>query len=145
MVYWQRQPVLCRRLLPPLGWALCVFMLHLALACPVRAVDEMRPGPFRSDPPTLHSLSFRWYIDGDDDGDATCALSYRKVGDGEWLDALPLLRVNREEVDRDFEHYGENSGRYTVGNLLAGSILFLEADTAYEARLELADPDGGFR
>lgn len=143
MVYWRRLRIFCRWLLPSMGWLLCVFMLHLALACPVRAIDEMRPGPFRSDPPTLHSLGFRWYIEGDDDGDATCALSYRKVGDGEWLDALPLLRVNREEVDRDFEHYGENSGRYTVGNLLAGSILFLEADTAYEVRLELADPDGG--
>ncbi|MGY8824534.1 MAG: hypothetical protein ACKVJG_11475 [Candidatus Latescibacterota bacterium] len=119
------------------------FVLLLLFARSARADDVLHPGVFRSDPPTLHSLSFRWYIEGDDDGDASCAVYYRKEGAGEWLDALPLLRVNREEVDRDFEHYGENAGRYTVGNLLAGSILFLEPDRAYEVRLDLFDPDGG--
>ncbi len=128
---------------PRLCGALCALVLLLALGRSARADDAMRPAAFRVDPPTLHSLSFRWYLEGDDDGDAACALSYRQVGAKQWLDALPLLRINREEVDRDFEHYGENAGRYTVGNLLAGSILFLEEDTAYEVRLDLSDPDGG--
>jgi len=128
------------RLLPLLA---CAFIAILVLANSARAGDALRTGAFRVDPPTLHSASFRWYIEGDDDGDASCAVYYRKQGGEEWRDALPLLRINREEVDRDFEHYGENAGRYAVGNLLAGSILFLEPDCAYEVRLALVDPDGG--
>ena len=123
-------------------WHYLLLLVALS-ALPVAATDDVQPGAFRLDPPTLHSLGLRWYIDGDDDGDATCRMRYRQVGEQAWLEALPLLRVNREEVDRDFEQYGRRSGRYQVGNLLAGSILFLTPDTEYEMEVELSDPDGG--
>jgi hypothetical protein len=90
--------------------ALLVLYLILLIARSVSAEDAMQPGVFRVDPPTLHSLGFRWYLEGDDDGDATCSVQYRAVGAERWLEALPLLRVNREEVDRDFENYGANAG-----------------------------------
>ena len=132
--------------MPPLCWK-AVLVLHFGALCvlapSVGAENVARPGAFRVDPPTLHSLGIRWYLQGDDDGDATCAMQYRQVGEERWLEALPLLRVNREELDRDFEHYGANGGRYRVGNLLAGSILFLKPDTKYEVQLTLRDPDGG--
>lgn len=121
----------------------CAFIGVLIAGTAVAATDTLQPGVFRVDPPTLHSLGFRWYVNGDDDGDAACTASYRREGTEPWLPAMPLLRVNREEVDRDFESYGANSGRYRVGNLLAGSILFLQPDTSYEVQLHLRDPDGG--
>ncbi|NKB66214.1 MAG: hypothetical protein GKR89_04065 [Candidatus Latescibacteria bacterium] len=101
------------------------------------------PGAIRIDPPTLHSIGVRWYVEGDDNGDAVCTLAYRAEGAETWLQGQPLLRVNRETVDRDFDSYGTNSGIYTVGNLLAGSVLFLQPDTDYQIRLQLSDPDGG--
>ena len=98
--------------------------------------NDLGPGEFLVDPPTLHCLGLRWYVDGDDNGNATAAVSYRRAGDGEWLPALPMLRVNREVVDRDH-------GKYVCGNLFAGSILRLAPATQYEVRVRLADPDGG--
>jgi hypothetical protein len=105
--------------------------------------DATTPGVFLLDPPTLQSIGMRWYIDGDDNGNAVCTVAYRRAGTDTWQEALPMLRINRETVDRDFDSYGENSGRYTVGNLFAGSVLFLTPDTEYEIALSLHDPDGG--
>jgi hypothetical protein len=115
----------------------------VAWGSPLGAQDHATPAALRFDPPTLHSIGVRWYIEGDDDGDTICRLRYRQAGQESWLEGQPLLRVNRETVDRDFEQYGANAGTYTVGNLLAGSLLFLAADTDYEIRLDLSDPDGG--
>jgi hypothetical protein len=50
--------------------------------------------------------------------------------------ALPMLRVHHEIVNQDF-------GPYRVGNLFAGSVLFLEPATQYEVRFNMSDPDGG--
>ena len=130
----------------PPGTALIPIVLAVGImvtGSPCTASDSTKPGAFRIDPPTLHSLGFRWYIEGDDNGNARCRVDYRQLGSDIWRPAQPLLRVNRETVDRDFPHYGTNSGTYTVGNLLAGSILFLTPDTAYEIRLQLSDPEGG--
>lgn len=63
-------------------------------------------------------------------------VSYRKVGETAWHDALPLLRLDGERV---------KSGRQidvTVPNMFAGSILDFEPDTNYEAQFVLEDPDG---
>jgi hypothetical protein len=38
---------------------------------------------------------------------------------------------------------GRRRWPFPLGNLFAGSVFDLEADTAYEMRLELSDPDGG--
>jgi len=91
---------------------------------------------FFVDPPTLECLGFRWYIYGDDDGDGLGKLEYRRKGDSSWRDALPMMRVNREVANWDFEPYAAE-------NLFAGSIMSLDADTEYEVRVSLFDPDGG--
>ena len=117
---------------------LAIAML-LAPCCPAESagVDRLRQVvAFKIDPPTLRCLGFRWYIRGDDDGDATAKLTYRKAGDKAWKEALPMLRVNREVANWDFRPYA-------CENLFAGSILRLMPDTKYEVHVEMRDPDGG--
>ena len=95
--------------------------------------NDIVPGQFFIDPPTLENLGFRWYVDGDKNRNATVAVSYRVEGDEEWLSAQPMLRVRHEIVD----------GGYRTGNLFAGSVLFLEPGTEYEVMFTMKDPDGG--
>ena len=106
-------------------------------ATDARGVDEMqRTREFFVDPPTLHNLGFRWYIYGDDNGDAVGTLQFRQVGKEAWKLALPMRRVNREVTNWDFKPYA-------CENLLAGSIFGLSPDTTYEVRCQVSDPDGG--
>src|SRR4051794_23644008 len=72
------------------------------------------------------SVGLEWDVSGDDNHDATAALEYRKTGTSTWQPALPLVRVD-----------------YNGRNTLAGSALFLAADTSYDLRIALTDPDGG--
>ena len=65
-----------------------------------RAGDATEPGKLLVDPPTLRCIGFRWYISGDDNGNATCAMSYRKAGSSAWARTLGLLRINRHFVDK---------------------------------------------
>jgi len=98
--------------------------------------NEIRPGQLLVDPPTLENLGFRWLIEGDSNRNATVDVAYRREGDPQWQPALPLLRVHHEIVNQDY-------GPYRVGNLFAGSVLFLKPATQYEVRFTMADPDGG--
>ena len=87
--------------------------------------------------PTLHCLGFEWTIQGDDNHNAMASVAYRKKGDQSWREALPLLRIGEEKVWRSrelLEHW--------TPRLFAGSILDLDADTEYECRLVMSDPDG---
>jgi len=93
-------------------------------------------GDFLIDPPTLINLGFEWFIQGDENRNATVAVSYRKKGESAWKDALPLLRLKGERV------YMASQVDVISPNMFAGSILDLEPDTAYEARFALSDPDG---
>ncbi|HEX6997686.1 MAG TPA: hypothetical protein VF322_06050 [Gammaproteobacteria bacterium] len=94
------------------------------------------PGEVVVEPPTLLSLGFEWYVEGDDDRDATVEVAFRERGSAEWRRALPLLRVHRERT------VFAGALDYTAPNMFAGSVLDLEPDTEYEVRLALADPDG---
>ena len=92
--------------------------------------------------PTLHSLGAYWIIDGDDNHNARIEVAYRKAGGGEWLAGYPLFRVEKGR------HQPEGGFRSKLdvpasGWLLAGSVVLLEPDTAYELKLTLSDPDGG--
>ncbi|MEO5922309.1 MAG: hypothetical protein ABIR70_00625 [Bryobacteraceae bacterium] len=91
---------------------------------------------FLIDPPTLINLGFEWFIQGDDNRNASVSVTYRKQGETAWKDALPLLRLKGERV------YMANQVDVIAPNMFAGSILDLEPDTAYEAQFVLADPDG---
>jgi hypothetical protein len=100
------------------------------------AMNQVRPGEFLVDPPTLINLGFEWFIEGDDNRNATVAVSYRKKGDTPWKPAQPLLRLQGERI------YQGAQLDVISPNMFAGSILDLEPDTSYEARFTLSDPDG---
>jgi hypothetical protein len=99
--------------------------------------NKVKPGEFIIDHPTLINLGFEWIIDGDDNRNAQVAVSYRKHGETQWKEGLPLLRLQGERIY-------QNQGVFDVvsPNMFAGSILDLEPDTEYEARFVMSDPDG---
>src|SRR3954468_21562624 len=93
-------------------------------------------GEFLVDPPTLINLGFEWFVQGDDNRNATVDVSYRKPGATAWKQALPLLRLHGERIKQ-----GDQLDVISP-NMFAGSILDLEPDTSYEARFVMRDPDG---
>jgi hypothetical protein len=99
-------------------------------------MNEVAPKQFIVDPPTLENLGFRWYIEGDSNRNASVTVEFRKKGQTQWKNGLPMLRVHHEVSNQQF-------GPYRTGNLFAGSVLFLEPGTAYEVRFTMLDPDGG--
>jgi hypothetical protein len=101
--------------------------------------SEVKPGEFVVEPPTLVSLGFEWYVEGDDNHDATVEVWYREKGESIWKEALPLLRIQNEESIAKFLN---NSIDYITPNLFAGSIFDLKPDTEYECRFLMSDPDG---
>jgi hypothetical protein len=113
-----------------------IAILFIFAAVPIsRAADKTTAKEFFTESPTLLSLGFEWRIDGDDNRNATVAVSYRKKGDQAWKEGLPLLRIGNERIN-------ENSLHYTVPNGFAGSIFDLEPGTEYECRFVMSDPDG---
>jgi hypothetical protein len=126
---------------PPLLTACAAAVLGAAAL--VAAQPETRPpGPVAAIPgelqsyATLHSLGFEWHLTGDSDHDAACKVQYREKGARGWKEALPLFRV-------DFYGWYAETKADRPYNMLAGSIMFLKPDTAYEVKLDLSDPDGG--
>jgi hypothetical protein len=112
-----------------------VFLRHrVVTAAP--AGSAVTAGEFLVDPPTLINLGFEWFVQGDDNRNASVDVSYRKQGATDWKPALPLLRLQGERIRQ-----GDQLD-VTSPNMFAGSILDLEPATAYEARFVLRDPDG---
>jgi hypothetical protein len=100
-------------------------------------------GAFTSEPPTLLSLGFEWKIAGDDNRNAHVDVTYRKSGDKQWRQALPMLRLQHEYVSGGTPRDGGGHFyNYTVPNMFSGSILNLEPGTDYECHFVLTDPDG---
>jgi hypothetical protein len=120
---------------------LCL-VVSLQVASSVRAgsaaqnSNAVSPGEFLIDPPTLINLGFEWFIDGDGNRNASVDVSYRKKGESQWKKALPLLRLQNEEIFQ-----GDRLDLVSP-NMFAGSILDLEPGTEYEARFVISDPDG---
>src|SRR5436190_14207840 len=98
--------------------------------------NSVAPIEFLIDPPTLINLGFEWFIQGDENRNATVEVSYRKKGETAWKPALPMLRLKGERV------YQASQVDVIAPNMFAGSILDLEPDTAYEAQFVMTDPDG---
>jgi hypothetical protein len=94
------------------------------------------PGELLIEPPTLINLGFEWFIEGDENRNASVEVSYRKKGSEAWKAALPLLRLKGERI------YAESRIDLVSPNMFAGSILDLDPDTAYEARFVMKDADG---
>jgi hypothetical protein len=121
--------------------------LGLLFTSTLPAQTSTMAGEFTAEPPTLTSLGFEWRITGDDNRTATVETSYRKKGESNWRPALPLMRLQREEIGTAPGQGAGNAGRYQLfryiaANMFAGSILNLDADTEYECRFVLSDPDG---
>ncbi len=148
---------------------------HLRLACVtivavLCALTAAGPAAEAGDPdvivpaspvvtPTLNCIGIFWPVEGDEDGDAVCAVSYRRPGTAEWRSALPLHRKPPAVVDLEKSTAGPRPIRFLGGiarwnrstqayalahwraNYLAGSIFHLEPSTEYEILLRLADPD----
>ena len=112
-------------------------LVSLVWTLPLSAAtsDKTTVKEFITEPATLISLGFEWHIDGDDNRNATVAVSYRRKGETMWKDGLPLLRIGNERIN-------ENALQYITPNGFAGSIFELDADTAYECRFVMSDPDG---
>src|SRR3954462_12951187 len=78
--------------------ALCV-LVQLVTAQPAAAQATTTAGEFSLEPPTLVALGFDWKIAGDDNRNARVDVSFRKKGDPQWRGGLPLLRLQREQVN----------------------------------------------
>jgi hypothetical protein len=122
----------------------CAFLLALALLPKLSwSQSSTVAGDFWAEPPTLASLGFEWRISGDDNRNASVAVSYRRKGEQQWHSALPLMRLQRESVVGEVPGSGGGHyNQYVAPNMFAGSILNLEPDAEYECRFALSDPDG---
>jgi hypothetical protein len=83
--------------------------------------------------PTFECLGVEWWIKGDANRNAQIDFHYRKAGDKDWHEAMPLWRVDatrRRPIPDGLE-------------LFAGSIFNLDQGVTYEMKLALHDPDGG--
>lgn len=110
--------------------ATCVLLASTPV---LRAANGVTAGAFVIEPSTLICLGFEWDITGDENRNATVDVVYRAAGESAWKQALPLLRMGGERINR---------APYTVPDRFAGSILDLQPDTEYEVRLTMKDPDG---
>jgi hypothetical protein len=106
--------------------------IALGWAVPALAANSTAPGAITTYT-TIQCAGIKWQITGDDNNNCVVAVEYRRPGEATWRLAQPLWRV-----ETGLWHHGEDPG-----NLLAGSIFFLDSATTYDVRLTLNDPDGG--
>jgi hypothetical protein len=123
----------------PKIWCSGVLLLSLAGSSggAVEDRNKVMPGEFIIDYPTLINLGFEWLVEGDDNRNAQVAVSYRKKGETQWKQGLPLMRLHGERI-----YQADGVFDVVSPNMFAGSILDLEPDTSYEARFVMSDPDG---
>ena len=122
----------------PFARTLALTLLASLCSYPTHAqdADSITPGEFLVNNPTLINLGFEWHVAGDSNRNAAVTVSFRKAGDGDWQEAMPMLRLHGEVT------FQENIWNMVAPNMFAGSILDLEEGTVYEARFEMSDPDG---
>ncbi len=136
--------------IPAKKW-LNLVLLPALFTGPLWSEAKTTAGEFTVEPATLLSLGFEWRITGDDNRNAHVDVAFRKKGEQQWHKALPLMRIQNEQIG--VAPAGPPGGgrggearyplfKYTAPNMFAGSILNLEPDTEYECRFNIADPDG---
>jgi hypothetical protein len=116
-------------------WMTVALRVALAFTLDVRSAfagNDTVPGAITSYT-TVICAGFEWRITGDDNVNCVVTMEYRRQGAQSWNEAQPLWRV-----ETGLWHHGEDPG-----DLLAGSLFFLDPATTYEVRLTLNDPDGG--
>ena len=111
-----------------------------------KPVNGLLAGTFHTERPTLLSLGFSWKISGDDNRNATVAVTYRRVGEKAWIQGLPLFRMGGELIAGPKPMFGGlNYYDYRVPPAFAGSVLNLQPDTAYcPAPFEMVLPEVWF-
>ncbi len=114
-----------------------IFLIPLLAAAALGVENSTQAGRFHVERPTLQNLGFEWAIRGDANRNAAVGVQFRAVGESNWREALPLVRIGGENVYRRRENLD-----YTVPDGFAGSILNLQPGTEYECRFQLTDPDG---
>ena len=97
--------------------------------------------------PTLRCLGVYWLIEGDDNRNASVEFLYKKKSDADWKRGPNLFRVERQ-MDKHLKGTDGKPHVFTVkvppnAWMFAGSVFLLDADTAYDLKLKLTDPDGG--
>lgn len=112
-----------------------LFMMVVAAAF---AQNAVRPAKLDLDPPTLVGLGYEWWIDGDENRNATLKTEFRKAGTEKWRPAPVALYSDGSVKRNDYKEFES----LNLKPHFAGSIIDLEEDTAYEIRLTLSDPDG---
>ena len=128
-------------------------VLLCASTAPARADNNTASGALMVERPTLISAGFEWRISGDDNRNAKVEVAYRKKGELQWHDAMPLMRLDKEIASGggaprqpgeppDPNDPARLSVTYVAPNMFAGSIFNLDPDSDYECRLTLSDPDG---
>src|SRR5262245_56183106 len=83
---------------------------------PARAANSTVPGTITTYT-TIQNAGIKWTITGDDNNNCAVQVEYRRLGEATWRLAQPLWRV-----ETGLWHHGEDPG-----NLLAGSIFFLDS------------------
>ena len=126
-----------------LFFACCIFIIFTSISIPDQSEDnplirnQTRSDELIVEPATLRCAGFEWVVYGDENRNANVLVSYRRQGNTEWMEALPLLRIGGERV------YGHDQRwEYRVPDLFAGSIFNLQPGERYECRFRLQDPDG---
>jgi hypothetical protein len=118
-------------------------LLLLGIARPAAASkaaaanNAITPGELFVEPTTLINAGFEWYVDGDDNHNATVTVYYRPAhGNFPWMQGMNLIRI-QNELAVNQPYY-----TYVAPNMFAGSIFDLQPDTEYEAQFTMADPNG---
>jgi hypothetical protein len=104
-----------------------------AKAPPVNAITAAAPVLQH---PTLLCLGVQWFVEGDDNRNATAAVAFRARGAEPWREGMPLLRIRGETAMK------QEKTPWSAPNLFAGSVIDLKPDSEYEVKLTLSDPDG---
>ena len=101
-----------------------LFLVFGACAGAAESGVKVKPGELIIDHPTLINLGFEWLIQGDDNRNAQVEVSYRKQGETQWKQGLPLLRLQGLSEDAMYSvstiddspegHMGKLSGAYLM-------------------------------
>ena len=121
----------------PFLWPVLIVLLSGCIALAKPPVHPLEVGDIEFDPPTIHAIGLSLpVLAGDEDFDASVSVSYRPAGTSAWKEALPLQRVRTDTLSRP------DPTPFPIAEQFAGSIFGLEADRAYEIKLDILDPDG---
>ena len=113
-----------------------VLLLSAACASAQPGATRVQAGELVVEPATTGALGLEWRIEGDTNRNASVALAWQRVGETQWHDGAPLLRLQGEAVLQGASFH------YVAPNMFAGSVLDLAPDTLYDVQFVLADPDG---